>query len=109
MSFWRSFKRRVREAVLPVVFLSLAGYFGWSAYQGERGLEAQNQRTAAMQAAKSDLDNAHREEAVWQRRVNALRTEHLDLDALDERVRDRLNLSNPNDVILLYPKDKRVF
>ena len=94
---------------MPVVFLSLAGYFAWSSYQGERGLEAQKQRETAMQAAKSDLDNAHQEVAVWQRRVNALRTEHLDLDALNERVRDRLNLSNPNDIILLYPKDKRVF
>lgn len=109
MSFWRSFKRRVREAVLPVVFLSLAGYFAWSSYQGERGLEAQKQREQSMQAARADLDNAHQEETVWQRRVNALRTEHLDLDALDERVRDRLNLSNPNDIIMLYPKDQKVF
>jgi cell division protein FtsB len=109
MSFWRSFKRRVREAVLPAVFLSLAFYFAWSSYQGQRGLDEQKRREQAMLAAKADLDNAHQEEAVWQRRVNALRTEHLDIDALDERVRDRLNLSNPDDLIMLYPKDQRLF
>ncbi len=109
MGIWRGIKRGVREAVMPVVLLSLAGYFIWGSWQGDRGLDASQQRQAAKQAAQAELDAARQEQSVWQRRVEALRTEHLDRDALDERVRDRLNLANPSDIVVLYPPGKRVF
>ena len=109
MDIWRGIKRGVREAVVPAVLLTLAGYFIWGSWQGERGLDAAQQRQQAKQAAQADLDAANQEQSVWQRRVEALRTEHLDRDALDERVRDRLNLANPSDIILIYPQGKRVF
>jgi hypothetical protein len=38
-----------------------------------------------------------------------LRTGRLDPDALDERARAMLNLSNPNDIILLYGNGKKLF
>ena len=94
---------------MPTVLIALGGYFIWASFQGERGLEAQQQRQQAKLAAQQDLDAARQEQNVWQRRVEALRTEHLDRDALDERVRDRLNLANPSDIIILYPQGQRVF
>ena len=94
---------------MPAVFMALAAYFIWGSFQGDRGLEAQKARQAGMDVARQDLDSAKQEQAVWQRRVEALRTESLDRDALDERVRDRLNLSNANDIIMLYPPGKRLF
>ncbi|MDR3523848.1 MAG: septum formation initiator family protein [Acetobacteraceae bacterium] len=94
---------------MPVVFMALAAYFIWGSFQGERGLEAQKSRQVGMDIARQDLDAAQQEQSVWQRRVDALRTENLDGDALDERVRDRLNLSNSTDIIMLYPPGKRLF
>jgi len=94
---------------MPVVFMALAAYFIWGSFQGERGLEALQARQVGMDVARQDLEAAKQEQSVWQRRVDALRTENLDRDALDERVRDRLNLANPNDLIMLYPQGKRLF
>jgi cell division protein FtsB len=109
MGFWRGIKRRGRNAIMPCVFLTLAGYFVWSSWQGGRGLEARQARQDTLIAAQQDLTAAQQEQAVWQRRVEALRTQNLDRDALDERVRDRLNLANPADIIVIYPQGQRVF
>ena len=38
MSFGRAVKRKVKAALPPLFFLSLVGYFGWNADQGEHGL-----------------------------------------------------------------------
>ena len=39
MSFGREVKRRAKSAVPPLVLLAVAGYFGWSATQGDHGLQ----------------------------------------------------------------------
>jgi cell division protein FtsB len=109
MSLWRKIKRFGQDAIMPCVFAALAGYFVWGSWQGDRGLEAKQARQNTLLAAKQDLAAAQQEQAVWQRRVEALRTQNLDRDALDERVRDRLNLANPADVVVMYPPGQRVF
>ena len=48
------------------------------------------------------------EQATWERRVAGLRI-RIDGDALDERARAMLNLSDPQDVIVPYEKGKRLF
>jgi len=49
MSLTREIKRRVRIAVPPVIFLSITGYFGWNATQGDRGLVAYAHRKELQQ------------------------------------------------------------
>lgn len=109
MRFWRGVKRRLRDAVAPCVFLALAGYFLWSATQGERGLNGAGDRQLALEAMKLDVQRADTEKQVWERRVAAMRAQNLDRDALDERVRDRLSLSAPADIIVMYPPNQRLF
>ncbi len=109
MRLWRSVKRRVRAAVAPCVFLSLTGYFMWSATQGDRGLNPQADRAPAIAAAREDVARAETERQVWERRVAALRTKGLDRDALDERARAMLNLSDPTDIIAMYPPGQKLF
>ncbi len=109
MGFWRGMKRRLRDAVAPCVFLALAGYFLWSAFQGEHGLNAAADRLAAREAARSDVVRAEAEKAVWERRVAAMRANNLDRDALDERARAMLSLSDPADIIVLYPPGQKLF
>lgn len=109
MGLWRGIKRRVRAAIAPCVFLALAGYFGWSATQGDRGLNAAAERRQALQAAQEDVVRAEAERLVWERRVAALRSKNLDRDALDERARAMLNLSNPADIIVMYPPAQKLF
>jgi cell division protein FtsB len=109
MSFGRAVKRKAAAAVAPLLFLSLAGYFLWSATQGARGLNEFALREQDLAAAQAQLDRANAEVAIWEQRVSGLRAEQLDRDALDERVRAMLNLSRPDDIVVPYGEGKRLF
>jgi cell division protein FtsB len=93
----------------PLLFASLAGYFVWSATQGARGSNAFVLRLQDLSAAKAQLSRADAEVAIWERRVSGLRADQLDRDALDERVRAMLNLSDPADIVVPYAKDKKLY
>jgi cell division protein FtsB len=92
----------------PCVFLLLVAYFLWNATQGDHGLRAYHAARQDMLAAQAELKQAQAEQEVWQRRVDGLRS-RIDGDALDERARAMLNLSDPRDVIVPYGKDERLF
>lgn len=109
MSFGRSVKRRVAAWIWPLLFASVAGYFMWSATQGSRGLNAYALRQQDLAAATAQLQRADAEVKIWERRVSGLRADQLDRDALDERVRAMLNLSDPADVVVPYAQDKRLY
>ncbi len=109
MGFWVAARKRARAAVPPLVFLLLVAYFLWQARQGERGLEAYERRQGELKEAQAELSRTELDLAGWERRVGGLRSNRLDLDALDERVRAMLNLSDPNDVIILYGDGKKLF
>ena len=109
VSIGREIRRRVKAAVPPVVFLLLVAYFVWNATQGDRGLRAYAGRLKDLQAAQADLKQAETELANWERRVGSLRPTHLDPDALDERARAMLNLSDPADVVIFYGPGRRLY
>jgi cell division protein FtsB len=109
MSLVVEVKRRSKAAVAPAVFLSLVAYFLWQAQQGERGLNTWTQRQRDLKVAQADLVQAEGEIAAWERRVQSLRSSPLDRDTLDERARQRLNLSVPSDVIVLYPQGQWLY
>ena len=109
MSLARAFKRKVRAIVAPIVFLSLVGYFGWNATKGDHGLVAFAERRASLKQLQTDLAAAEAERDAWARRVTGLRSDHIDADSLDEQARAMLNLSDPNDLVLMYPPKDRLF
>ena len=109
MGLGRELKRRARAMVPPLVFLSLVGYFGWNATQGDRGLVAYVHRQQLLKEAQYDLARAEADRAMWERRVAGLRNNHLDRDTLDERARAILNLAEPSDVIVPYGPKERLF
>jgi len=109
VSVGREIRRRARSAVPPLIFLLLFGYFIWSATQGDRGLRAYATRLEDLKAAQADLARADAEVAGWERRVAGLRANRLDPDALDERARAMLNLSDPGDIVVPYSQGKRLY
>ncbi len=109
MSIIREIRRRVKSAVPPFVFMLLIAYFVWNATQGDRGLRAYAGRVEDLKAAQADLARADAELASWERRVSSLRANRLDPDALDERARSMLNLSDPGDVVIFYGQGKRLY
>ena len=102
-------KRRLRGVIAPVVFLSLVGYFGWNATQGDHGLKAAAQRQDLLKLARADLTKAEGDRDAWERRVAGLRNNRLDPDTLDERARAMLNLADPADIVVPYGAKEKLF
>jgi cell division protein FtsB len=109
MGLGREIKRRLKAVVAPLIFLSLVGYFGWNAVQGDRGLVAFAERERLLAQAQADQAKAQTEVEAWERRVGGLRSRHIDADALDERARAMLNLADPSEVIVPYAPSDRLF
>ena len=109
MSFARELKRRVRAGLAPVLFLAVAGYFGWNATQGDLGLKAYAHRQRDLHAAASSLARAEADVKSWEQLVRSLRSNHLDTDALDERVRAMLNRADPTDIVVPYGPNNGLF
>ena len=109
MSFGRRIKLTLRALVAPVLFLTLVGYFGWNATQGDRGLQAYALRQEQLKAVQGDLRRVEAERDMMERRVAGLRNGRLDPDALDERARAVLYLADPAELVVLYGNGKRLF
>jgi cell division protein FtsB len=109
MALGREVKRRAKAAVAPMIFLSVVGYFGWNAVQGNRGLVAYAQRQEWLAQAQAEQAKVQAERDAWERRVSGLRARHIDADALDERARAMLNLVDPSEIIVPYATPDRLF
>ncbi len=109
MAFGRRVKQALRAMVAPALFLSLVGYFGWNATQGDRGLQSYAMRQGQLLAVQADLRKAEAERDIMERRVAGLRTNRLDPDTLDERARAQLNFADPADIVMMYGSGKRLF
>ena len=109
MSFLRAVKKRVKAAVPSVVLLAVAGYFGWSATQGDHGLQAYAGKRDQLRLAQVELSHVNAEVEMWERRVAGLRSSRLDSDTLEERARAMLNLADPSEVVVMYGPGKKLF
>jgi cell division protein FtsB len=108
MGLGRMLRRRARAAVAPLIFLLLVAYFLWSATQGEHGLNTYAARQEDLKSVLAEQAQADADLTRWERRVTGLQT-RIDGDALDERARAMLNLSDPQEVIVPYEKGQRLF
>ena len=106
MSFARAVKRKVRAALPPLLFLSLVGYFGWNATQGDHGLRSYREQLGLLGQADAAKAAAVSEQAAWTQRVSGLRDGGLDADTLDERSRSMLNLAQPNELVVPYGSNR---
>lgn len=109
MGFGRRVRRGVQAMVAPAFFLGLTGYFGWNATQGERGLQSYALRQVQLAEAKAELHRVEAQRDAVERRVMALRTQRLDPDMLDERVRAMLGQTDPADVVVLFNGPRKLF
>jgi cell division protein FtsB len=105
----RSIKRFFLAALWPVVLMAVTVYFGWYGLNGAHGQKALPARQAALTAAQADLIAATAERGDWQQRVASLKSDQLDPDMLDQQARSVLNLAQPNEIVVPYPKDKPLY
>lgn len=96
------FRRRLRwQAWLVIVGLGLAGYFGYHAVNGDRGLLASQQLTDDLNVMEKRLAALREERESLERKVLRLRSDSLDPDLIDELARETLSMVEPEDVIIL--------
>ena len=85
-----------------LVVVSGAGvYFSYHAFHGRYGIFARSELRTRVTELKKEHSDLLKERAMWQRRVGLLSADKIDPDFLEEAVRDNLNWSHANDVIIL--------
>jgi cell division protein FtsB len=96
------FRRRLVQAIVPVLGLGALVYLGFHFFEGSRGLKASWSVDQQLTVAKTEYDKLHAERQRIQMRVAMLREGSLDRDMLDERLRKMLNMVEPGDIVILY-------
>ena len=97
----REIRYRARHLVLPLIGCLVIVYFGYHAVQGDRGLLAWLSKSNEAEELRAEVAALKAERATLEHRVARLRSESLDLDLLDERARAVLNLSAPDEIVIL--------
>lgn len=93
----------LRHLVVPIITLGIVAYFAHYALSGHRGLGAQERLETEIVQARAKLAEVASDRERLQRRVDAMKSEHLDRDMLDQRAREILNLARPDEVIVVDP------
>jgi cell division protein FtsB len=86
---------------LYVMAALLIGYFGVNAFSGDHGLKAKLDIEQRIASLSSDLTRLQLQRAQWERRIALLKSNRIDPDMLDERARELLDYTHPNDLTLL--------
>lgn len=104
MAVIRELRRQARQIIASLLGIGVIGYFAYHAVEGERGLRSYFALRQRIVLAVAERDEAIAERRVIERRVVALRPESLDLDMLDERARQVLDLAHEDDVVIQLPQ-----
>ena len=99
----REMRRRAKVLIGPVLGLALTGYFAYHLVEGDRGLRAWMRITQELRQAKSNLADVAAERAALDRRVANMRPDHLDPDLLDTQVRRNLDVTAPDEIVIMQP------
>lgn len=98
-------RTRLRSVMLPIVFYIVAGgasaFLVWGASKGERGLQARAGFEAETTELQQELAGLRQERDRWERRVNAMRSESVDRDLLEEESHSRLDRVYKDEVVIL--------
>ena len=108
-NFWRETRRQAKSAAVPAFLLTLTGIFAWQATQGDHGLIMRERRKTQLAQAEANLAAARAERESWEHKVAGLTASHLDKDALDQRARELLNLADPNEIVVQYGQQDKLF
>jgi len=101
MASLREARRGARAIGFPLLGFALIVYFAYHLVQGDRGLVAWKRLTQQLEEAKAYSEQVAVEKQELERRVALLRPDRLDPDMLDEQARGLLNLSRPDEVVIL--------
>lgn len=88
-----------------LVGICLVSYFAYHTIQGDRGLFAMMRLRHEIASAQTTLATLKHEREELQHRTQLLNNNSLDPDLLEEKSRELLNYSRPNEIIILVPPE----
>jgi cell division protein FtsB len=95
------------KSFLWIVFVACVfGYFIYHAIEGERGWVEQKRLEREVSTAQEKLDKLRNEREQLEHRVKLMRSDSIDPDLLDEVSRKNLNLTKPNEIVVLDSQQK---
>lgn len=101
MDVAQDLKKRLRAVVWPFLFACIAIYFGFHFVRNDNGLLALRAYDQRLDEAKIVLAQLTAERASLEKETQALRPSNIQLDALAEQARVRLNMGWPSEVLIL--------
>jgi cell division protein FtsB len=96
----------MQQTLWSVVGACVVGYFLYHTVEGDRGWMTMLRLEHEVSAAQQRLDGLKKEREELAHRVKLLHPESLDPDLLEEKSRELLNYSKPNEIIVLTPTGK---
>ena len=96
-------QRNTGRLIIPSLCVLFLAYFGFHAYHGEYGIYSKYKLQARTAELQAQLDAVKARRIDFERRVQLLHEGTLEKDMLDEQARRALNVSHPDEVIVMLP------
>jgi len=96
-------QRNTGRLIVPTLCVAFLAYFGFHAYHGEYGIYSKYRLQAQTAELQGQLDAVKERRIEFERRVQLLHDGTLEKDMLDEQARRELNLSHPDELIVVLP------
>lgn len=90
-----------KHLVGPLLFSLAVAYLIFHALNGERGIYAYLKQSRNLEVSRTELAELSRQRQELEQRVQALNSNSLDLDLLDEEARRLLGSSGKGEVVVL--------
>ncbi len=99
--------KRTWQTVASVIGACIVSYFLYHTIQGDRGWLAMLRLQSDVNKSQETLSRLQQEHKELDHRVKLMRPGSMDPDLLDEKSREMLDYSKPNEIIVLTPPDKK--
>jgi cell division protein FtsB len=90
--------------IVPVLCAVFVAYFGFHAYHGAYGIDSKRILQERKAGLEAELASIKAERMELEKRVRLLHDGSLEKDMLDELARKALNLSKPDEIIVMVPQ-----
>lgn len=94
-----------RRLLVASIAAGMIAYFVWHAFHGNYGIYAKQALEVRVGELEAELAELRGERQAMERRVALLKSQSIDPDILEERARENLSLSHPNDIVILRRTD----
>ena len=100
MDLFLEIRRRGKQVAGSFFGGILVAYFLFHMVQGERGLFAWVQLNQQIDQKERENKHLQAERVAWENKIKLMRTDSLDADLLDERVRLMMGFSNKDEAVI---------